>query len=82
MELSEIKNMDDAIIILGLDERYHLEVLDHLYGCGWQKHIFPHNGIGFRDFIRVVEYENGMTEEAEFYSNLYGYEQWIRREYE
>lgn len=81
IELSEIENMDCSVIILGLHEKYHLEVLNSLYQKGLSKYVFPYNGIGFRELMKVIEYENRFYGKFELYENVYGYEQLIREGY-
>lgn len=81
IELSEIENMDCSVIILGLHEKYHLEVLNSLYQKGLSKYVFPYNGIGFRELMKVIEYENRFYGKFELYENVYGYEQSIREGY-
>lgn len=81
IELSELENVEHSIIVLGLDEKYHLEVLDNLYQKGLARYVFPYNGIGFRELMEVIEYENIMRENIESYENTYGYDIAIRRGY-
>lgn len=76
-ELHELKTADNSVIILGLDEKYHLEVLDNLYQRRLSSHVFPYNGVGFREMMQVIEYENSMEETSERYNNVYAYEQCI-----
>lgn len=76
-ELEDIAEDENILIILGLDEKYHLEVLNNLYHKNFTKRVFPYNGIGFREMIKIIRYENAVRENMEEYINLYGYEQWI-----
>lgn len=76
-ELEDIAEDENILIILGLDEKYHLEVLNNLFGKNFTKQVFPYNGIGFREMMKIIRYENAVRENMEEYINLYGYEQWI-----
>ncbi len=77
--LEDIERDNNSLIILGLDEKYHLDVLHNLYEKGFSKQVFPYNGVGFREMMQFIAYENSMEENiAESYENLYGYENWIR----
>ena len=79
-ELQEIAKREQTLILLGLDEKYHLDVLDNLYQKGFSKNVFPYNGVGFREMMKVIEYENILRKSSnERYKNTYGYDQWIRK---
>lgn len=78
-ELSEIKTTENMLIILGLDEKYHLDVLNNLYRKGFAEYVFPHNGVGFREMMEVIKYENELEINNERYMNTYGYEAVIRK---
>ena len=77
-ELQSIEKMDHAVIVLGLDEKFHLEVLDNLHHKGFSQYVFPYNGIGFREFMELIEYYDRLHNE-EMYENAYAYAQTIKK---
>lgn len=42
------------LIILALDEKYHLDIMQKINNNKKSDNIFPHNGIGFREFMKIV----------------------------
>lgn len=78
-ELKEINETDNMVIILGLNEKYHLEVIGDLHKEGLSKYLFPYNGIGFREMLEIIKFENTLNKKEEEYKNSYGYESWIRK---
>lgn len=76
-ELEDIAEDKNILIIFGMDEKYHLEVLNNLYHKNFTKQVFPYNGIGFREMMKIIRYENAVRENIEEDINLYGYEQCI-----
>ncbi len=77
--LEDIERDDNLLIILGLDEKHHLDVLDYLYEKGFSRQVFPYNGVGFREMIEFIMYENCIAENGgELCVSLNGYEKLIR----
>ena len=82
--LSELRNrlhldLKECLIILGLSEEYHLEILDNLYREGVESIVFPHNGVGFCDMLRGMEYESELKKVNDNYINHLGYASWIEK---
>ena len=59
ISIKEFKQLQssNAIIILGLDEKYHWDVLQLIKENNLEKNIYPSYGIGFRELLTVVEQE-------------------------
>ena len=74
-------NVDEKnfVIILGLKEEYHLDVLKLIYKYGYQNNVFPYNGIGFREMLEIMLHNLKLSDDENTdYENSYGYEVGIR----
>ena len=65
-------------IILGLGEQHHEQVIRSLNAIGAGKNIFPLNGVGFREMMTIINYENTLNSSGSLY-NLDGYVSSIER---
>jgi predicted O-methyltransferase YrrM len=57
ISIEELKVEADAVIILGLDEKYHWDVLQTCKKYGYEDMVWPSHGIGFREFLSYIEDE-------------------------
>ena len=48
---------NNAIIFLGLDEKYHWDVLQLIVEHNLENNVYPNFGIGFREMLTVIEQE-------------------------
>lgn len=80
LSISEFANRkgEDFVILLGLDEKYHEEVLRGLRHAGFSENVFPRNGVGFRELLALVRYENDLCGTFDpWVCNRNGYMNWI-----
>ena len=78
IEFAKKYSPNEDTIILGLDEQYHEQVIRSLYSIGAGDNVYPRNGVGFREMLRIIRYENDLHNSVDS-GNLDGYASAIER---
>lgn len=70
--------LEQCTVILALDEKYIMSVISNIYKKHMADVIFPQNGVGLREMLHGICFENSIYRTDENCTNLNGYETGIR----